>query len=83
MITNLKEAKARLSALVASVEHGEDVVITVRGRPAARLSGTSSAKHDSFVGWIEELRALHRKYGVGKSKRKGTSVVDSIREERV
>jgi prevent-host-death family protein len=82
MITNLKQAKARLSALVATAQKGEDVLITVRGRPAATLSGTPAAKHASMVRWIAELKALHRKYGTGR-KTAGTSpVIDSIREER-
>jgi prevent-host-death family protein len=32
------EAKARLSALLDAVEHGEEVEITRRGRPIAKIS---------------------------------------------
>ena len=82
MITNLKEAKAKLSALVASAETGEDVVITVRGRPAARLSGMPAVGHESMTRWRRELETLQRKYGTGRPPEKGRSVLDSIREER-
>ncbi len=33
----MSEARANLAALLDAVEHGEDVVITRYGRPAARL----------------------------------------------
>ncbi len=34
---NIREARARLSRLVAQAERGEDVVIARRGKPAVRL----------------------------------------------
>ena len=82
MITNLKEAKATLSALVASAAGGADVVITVHGRPAARLTGIPAAGHGDMTRWRRELESLHRKYGTGRSPEKGRSVLDIIREER-
>jgi prevent-host-death family protein len=36
-ITNISEAKAKLSALIQRVEEGEEVVIGRGGRPVARL----------------------------------------------
>lgn len=36
-VRNVSEAKAELSALLAMVENGEDVVIARSGRPVARL----------------------------------------------
>ena len=39
------EAKNRLSALLADVERGEDVVITRRGKPIARLTSLNPG-HD-------------------------------------
>jgi prevent-host-death family protein len=38
------EAKTRLSELLADVEQGEQVVITRRGRPVARLVGLADAQ---------------------------------------
>lgn len=54
----LAVAKARLSALLDAVEAGEEVVITRRGHPVARLvreSDTPSEPRD----WLERLRAFH------------------------
>lgn len=36
-IVNVHEAKARLSALIAAAEHGEDVSIARAGKPAVKL----------------------------------------------
>lgn len=44
MITNLREAKARFSELIERAADGEEIVITVRGRAKARLSGISDAQ---------------------------------------
>lgn len=41
---NVAEAKARLSELLAAVERGEEVVISRRGVPLARLSAVPSSK---------------------------------------
>ena len=38
----IREAKARLSALVARAQGGESVVLTDRGRPVARLVAVES-----------------------------------------
>ncbi len=35
---SVAEAKAHLSEILAEVEHGQDVVITRRGKPVARVS---------------------------------------------
>lgn len=40
----LADAKARLSALLTQVEAGEEVVITRRGQPVARLSQVEKPK---------------------------------------
>jgi len=52
----LAEAKAQLSALLDAVEAGEEVVITRRGRPVARVVQEKPAA----LGWAERLRELHR-----------------------
>lgn len=38
------EAKTQLSRLLADVERGEDVIITSRGRPVARLTAVTEPK---------------------------------------
>ena len=53
------EAKTHLSSLLDKVAQGEDVLITRRGLPVARLVPASQAKRTAIERAIEELRA-HR-----------------------
>jgi antitoxin (DNA-binding transcriptional repressor) of toxin-antitoxin stability system len=46
---NVAEAKAHLSALLDAVETGEEVVITRRGHPVARLKAERPAEPDFSV----------------------------------
>jgi prevent-host-death family protein len=55
----LAEAKAQLSALLDAVEAGEEVVITRRGRPVARVVQEKPAA-PAASGWARRLRELHR-----------------------
>jgi len=45
---SVAQAKAQLSALLDAVEAGEDVEITRRGRPVARLTAPEQAADLSF-----------------------------------
>lgn len=45
---SVAEAKAQLSALLDAVEAGEDVQITRRGKPVARLTTPQSVPGESF-----------------------------------
>ena len=54
----LAQAKAQLSALLDAIEAGEEVVITRRGQPVARMV----REHPHRAGspdWVNRLRALH------------------------
>jgi len=55
---NLAEAKAGLSALLDSVEAGEEVVITRRGRSVARQIRESDGEAASGD-WVARLRRFH------------------------
>lgn len=55
----LAEAKAQLSALLDAVEAGEEVVITRRGKPVARVVQEKPAAL-AALSWAERLRELHR-----------------------
>lgn len=58
------EAKTRLSALLELVEKGEEVLITRRGKPVAKLARAVPADERADVkAAIEELRALRAKIG--------------------
>ena len=83
MIMTLREAKAKLSSLVSRAAEGEDVIITVRGKPRARLSGIPAHEPTSFSGWKKELRALRRKHAGPKAPGNSTSIINALREDRV
>ncbi|MEA5391433.1 type II toxin-antitoxin system prevent-host-death family antitoxin [Cyanobium gracile UHCC 0139] len=56
----LAEAKAQLSALLDAVEMGDEVVITRRGQPVARLVREIPAPvEDAPTPWPERLRRFH------------------------
>ena len=74
----LAQAKAQLSALLDAIEAGEEVVITRRGQPVARMV----REHPQSAGsldWGNRLRALHgdqpgpapAPWGVGHQLRDG------------
>jgi prevent-host-death family protein len=53
----LAEAKAQLSALLDAVESGDEVVITRRGQPVARLVRERPAPAEQgLLSWPERLR---------------------------
>ena len=62
MITNLREAKSNLSHLVQLAAEGEDIVITVRGRPTAvdRCRQPKDTQHHERGAWAGELSAASR-----------------------
>ena len=75
-MVGLAEAKAGLSALLDAVEAGEEVVITRRGRPVARVvreQPRSANPHD----WPARLRALH-----GDQPEPSGSAVELLRQLR-
>ncbi|MBN1675396.1 MAG: type II toxin-antitoxin system prevent-host-death family antitoxin [Kiritimatiellae bacterium] len=82
MIATLRETKAKLSAMVALAESGEDVVITVRGKPRARLSAIAEGGNIRTAGWARELRRLHRKYGTRKGRLAAEAILAELREDR-
>jgi prevent-host-death family protein len=82
MIATLRETKSRLSELVARAAKGEEVIITVRGQPQARLSPVVRELAADRAAWMTELRGVQRRYATGKTKGSGTAIVSALREER-
>ena len=82
MIATLRESKAKLSALVALAQAGEDVIITVRGKPRAKLSAIQERTFAGVAGWKKELKLLHRKCSTGKKNVDSQSIMEKVREER-
>lgn len=85
MVTNLRDAKGRLSELVQLASEGEEIVITVRGEPMARLSGLGrkGAKKGDREEWMAELSAAAEAARVGPPKTTPQQFWDEIREERL
>ncbi len=83
MISNLRESKAKLSELVDLAASGEDVLITVRGKPKARLTGVKQLPKDDRAAWIKKLRALHKCYAPKKPGTPIEEILDDLREDLV
>lgn len=85
MIATLSKSQAELPRLVEIASQGEDVVITVRGLPKARLTranvtpgnGASRKSRVELAVRLKELASLRDKYRSGK----GGLTVDQILEE--
>ena len=84
MIATLKESKAHLSALVERAAHGEEVIITVRGKPKACLCPIP--QHDPGVqekaAWGRELREARATYSTGSPHDSSVEILDELRGDR-
>ena len=85
MITNLREAKSNLSQLVQLAADGEEIVITVRGRPMARLTCVAPADTQGLgrEAWASELRAAAEAARTGPPKATPQPFWDELRGERL
>ena len=85
MITNLREAKSNLSQLVQRAASGEEIVITVRGRPTARLTGVVATEGQSCEreAWAAELSATAEAARVGPRTATSQQFWDELRDERL
>ena len=60
------EAKNRLAALLDAVERGEEVTITRRGRPVAKLvRHESTIDRSKAIEAVEQLRAMRKGVTLG------------------
>ena len=85
MITNLREAKSNLSQLVQLAANGEAIVITVRGRPTARLTCVvpKESQNHERAAWAAELLAAAEAARVGPRQATSQQLWDKLREERL
>lgn len=81
MIKSLRESKATLSALVERAARGEEVIITVRGRPKAKLCRIPTAVMSDHRTWGRQLRKAREMYSVG-ARDSGQAILDDLRGER-
>jgi prevent-host-death family protein len=84
MITNLRDAKSNLSQLVQLAADGEEIVITVRGRPTARLTSVAPKRTQDHQreAWASELQAAAEAARDGPSKATPQPFWDALREQR-
>lgn len=82
MIKTLRESKAKLSALVDHASKGEEVIITVHGKPKARLvSMRESPGADVKKNWAGRVRADWEEYTVISEK--SDEVFQELRGDRI
>ena len=87
MTATLSKSQADLPRLVEIASQGEDVVITVEGKPKARLTratvvpgnGASPESPEDLTVRVKELASLRDKYRTGKT---GLTVEQILEETR-
>ena len=85
MTATLSKSQAELPRLVEIASQGEDVFITVAGKPKARLTRANIAPPQSSVDLtarVKELAALRNKYHTGKSGLTVDQILDEARADR-
>jgi prevent-host-death family protein len=83
MDVGVRDLKARLSEYLGRVAAGEDVVVTDRGRPVARLvpfAAESAVERGIDEGWIEPPR--RRRLEPSVRQRSPSRVLDVLDEDR-
>ena len=84
MIRSLRESKAKLSELVERASQGEEVLITVRGKVKARVTGaTRRGVAEDRRAWVKQLRTLQKACTSGKPTTSIEKILVETREDRV
>ena len=80
MITNLKSAKAHLSDLVEKASSGEEIWVTVRGEPKARICPIpSGASDEGKSAWLASVQETRAKYGRSRVSGNVQTLWDELR----
>lgn len=88
MTATLSKSQAELPRLVEIASQGEDVVITVEGKPKARLTRAeavvcprelSRAEREQ---WLAELAELRARYATGRQGLTVDQILDETRADR-
>ena len=90
MTATLSKTQADLPRLVEIASQGEDVVITVEGKPKARLTRANEAPGNAaaprspvdLLARVKELAALRDKYRTGKSGLTVDQILEETRADR-
>lgn len=78
MHVGIYEAKSKLSQLVEKAEAGEEVILTRRGRPVAKIVNVAPASKRDRALLLREIRALARRVRIPKQ----VSIRDIVAEGR-
>ena len=78
MDVGIYEAKSKLSQLVEKAEAGEEVILTRRGRPVAKIVNVAPAARRNRALLLREIRALARRVRIPKR----VSIRDIVAEGR-
>jgi prevent-host-death family protein len=84
MLVNIQEAKDRLSELIRLAEAGEEVIITNRGAPAARLIPADGlSKPPDSVGSVQAILGWLRSHPLPAYARRSAEEIDAaVRDQR-
>ena len=90
MTATLSKSQAELPRLVEIASQGEDVVITVEGKPKARLTRANVAPGDGasptgpvdLTVRVKELASLRDKYRTGKAGLTVDQILEETRADR-
>lgn len=90
MTASLSKSQAELPRLVEIASQGEDVVITVEGKPKARLTRANVAPGNGplpkspvdLTVRVKELASLRDKYRTGKTGLTVDQILDETRADR-
>jgi prevent-host-death family protein len=86
MTATLTQIQTDLQRLVELASRGEDVLITVDGKPKARLTAAEApppANSPDMVSWVKDLEALRSKYSTGKTGPTVEQILEEDRAERL
>ena len=61
MVVGIYQAKSKLSQLVEKVKAGEEVILTRRGRPVAKIVNIAPASKRNRKALLREIHALARR----------------------
>ena len=91
MVATLSQSQAELPRLVELASRGEDVIITVEGKPKAKLtragvrpdSPASLPQRTDLPERLRELEELRQKYSTGKTGPTVEQILEEDRADRV
>jgi prevent-host-death family protein len=78
MNIGIYEAKSKLSQLVEKAEAGEEIILTRRGRPVAKIVNVAPAARRDRASLLREIRVLARRVKIPRR----VAIRDAVAEDR-